>query len=61
MKILTLEQILKEDINSFIEWGTKVIQKKFPTIHPDLNAGKSKQFQYLLRNIYILSEGYKRN
>ena len=57
MKILTLEQILKEDINSFVEWGTKVIQKKVSTIHPDLNAG-SKQFQYLLRNIYILSEGY---
>ena len=57
MKILTLEQILKEDINSFIEWGTEAIQKKISTIHPDLNAG-SKQFQYLLRNIYILSEGY---
>ena len=28
MKILTLEQILKEDINSFIEWGTEMIPKK---------------------------------
>ena len=47
MKILTLEQILKEDVNSFVSWGMEYFEEYFGKASEEhSNRFKFKNIQY---------------
>ena len=57
MKILTLEQILKEDVNSFVEWGLKELDTKSYEGEP-IKDNPVEAVTFILKKLYNLVEGY---